>query len=318
MEFSHISVLPDETVDAVCGADHVKINDGGEKWIVDGTLGGGGHSLLMLKKNPFIKVIGIDRDADALAASEKRLADFKGRVEFVNDNFGNIKNILNNLGKSGIDGAVLDLGVSSYQLDNAERGFGYMHDAPLDMRMDRTGGKSARDVVNGYDAEKLKEIFYKYGEEKWSARIAAFIEERRKIKPIETTYELSDIIKAAIPAKARKKGGHPAKRIFQAIRIEVNDELSGLEKALRDFTDVLAPGGRLCVITFHSLEDRIVKNVFKSLASGCSCPKELPVCVCGKTPVIKSITHKPILPSKEETEENSRSKSAKLRVAEKL
>lgn len=316
MEFSHISVLLNETVNAFCSVDN---NDKPQKkLIVDGTLGGGGHTSLILKKIPLSEVIGIDRDGEAIDAAHKKLAEFPGRVTFINDNFNNIKNILNSLGRTGIDGAVLDLGVSSYQLDNAERGFSYMCDAPLDMRMNRNSGKNAYDIVNTYSAEKLKEIFYKYGEEKWSARIAEFIENKRKIKPIKTTLELSEIIKAAIPKKAREKGGHPAKRIFQAIRIEVNDELSILENAVRDFIDVLNPKGVICIITFHSLEDRIVKTVFKELASGCSCPKDFPVCVCGKKPVLKNITRKPILPSEEEILNNPRAKSAKLRIAEKI
>ncbi len=310
MEFAHKSVLLEETVDALCAGE--------KKLIVDGTLGGGGHTSLILQRYPSVRVIGIDADIEAINASKKRLCGFSERVEFVNDNFRNIKNILNNIGTDSIDGAVLDLGVSSYQLDTAGRGFSYMHDAPLDMRMNAQSGKSAYDVVNTYTADELREIFYKYGEEKWSARIAEFIAEYRARKAIETTFELSDIIKSAIPAKAREKGGHPAKRIFQAIRIEVNDELAPLEQALRDFIDVISPGGRLCVITFHSLEDRIVKNVFKDLSSGCTCPKDFPVCVCGRVPVVKNITKKPILPSEDEIRENSRSKSAKLRAALKL
>ena len=210
------------------------------------------------------------------------------------------------------------MGVSSYQLDNAERGFSYMHDAPLDMRMDRRGEKSAYDVVNCYSAEELTKIFYEYGEEKWSKRIAEFIVSRRKEKPVETTFELVDIIKAAIPKGARMDGGHPAKRVFQAVRIEVNGELRILEQAIRDFISVIRPGGRLAVITFHSLEDRIVKKTFASLAEGCICPKSFPVCVCGRKPAVKVITRKPVLPSREELENNSRSKSAKLRVAEVL
>ncbi|MBR0089358.1 MAG: 16S rRNA (cytosine(1402)-N(4))-methyltransferase RsmH, partial [Clostridia bacterium] len=243
---------------------------------------------------------------------------FDGRFTAVNNNFCNIKSILAELNVSGIDGALLDIGVSSYQLDNPERGFSYMHDAPLDMRMNARGGKTARDVVNTYSVEELTRIFYEYGEERWSKRVAEFISERRGERPVETTFELVDIIKAAIPQRARSEGGHPAKRIFQAIRIEVNDELEVLKKAIADFTDCLNKGGRLAIITFHSLEDRIVKQAFADKARGCICPKEFPVCVCGREPEIKIISRKPVLPSKEETERNPRSKSAKLRVAEKL
>ena len=233
-------------------------------------------------------------------------------------NFSRIKGILSDLNIDGLDGAVLDLGVSSYQLDNAERGFSYMQDAPLDMRMDRQGEFSAYELVNTYSEDELSRVFFDYGEEKWSKRIAEFICRRRNEKPIQTTGELVDIIKSAIPKKARLDGGHPAKRVFQAIRIEVNGELKILDGAVRDFISVLNPGGRLAVITFHSLEDRIVKRAFGEMAKGCVCPKEFPVCVCGKKPVIKLMSKKPILPSKHEEEENPRSKSAKLRVAEKL
>ena len=248
----------------------------------DGTLGGGGHSHGILSTNDSCRLTGIDQDIDE------------------------------------IDGAVLDLGVSSYQLDNAERGFSYMHDAALDMRMNTSSPKSAYDVVNSYSCEELMRIFYDYGEEKWSKRIAEFICEKRKTKPVETTFELVEIIKAAIPKKARMEGGHPAKRVFQAIRIEVNNELGILENAIKDFVSSIKSGGRLAIITFHSLEDRIVKKTFQDLARGCTCPKEFPVCVCGKKPEIKIISRKPILPSEEELEHNSRSKSAKLRIAEKL
>ena len=213
---------------------------------------------------------------------------------------------------------MLDLGVSSYQLDNAQRGFSYMHDAKLDMRMNKDNALSAYEIVNTYPKEKLIHIFYEYGEEKWSSRIAEFIVNKRQIKPIETTFELVDIIKAAIPQKARQQGSHPAKRVFQAIRIEVNNELGILEKTINDIVSVLNPGGRIAIITFHSLEDRIVKKVFSGLATGCECPKSFPVCVCNKQPVVNVITKKPILRSKEELLENSRSKSAKLRIAEKI
>lgn len=310
MEFKHISVLLEESVKAL------DIKEDGV--YVDGTLGGGGHSYRILAQCPKTALIGIDRDPEAIEAAKKRLNEFSGRVTFVNRNFSEIKDILNELGIEFINGAVLDLGVSSYQLDNAGRGFSYMNNAPLDMRMNRSDDLSAYDVINRYSLDELTRIFFEYGEEKWSRRIADFIIREREKKPIETTFELVDIIKAAIPKKARLDGGHPAKRIFQAVRIEVNGELRILEAAIKDFIDVLAPGGRLAVITFHSLEDRIVKQTFAALAKGCTCPKEFPVCVCGKKPQIRLLTRKPIEPGKEEIENNSRSKSAKLRVAEKL
>ncbi|MCI8405119.1 MAG: 16S rRNA (cytosine(1402)-N(4))-methyltransferase RsmH [Clostridia bacterium] len=310
MEFKHVSVLFKESIDAL------KIKDGGV--YVDGTLGGGGHSYGILSVGANCSLVGIDQDKEAIAASRERLAEFSGRVTFVNRNFSEIKNILHELGIDKVDGAVLDLGVSSYQLDNAERGFSYMHDAPLDMRMNTGSGKTAYDVVNTYGCEELTRIFYEYGEEKWSKRIAEFICERRAKKEILTTFELVDIIKAAIPKKARMEGGHPAKRVFQAIRIEVNNELGILEGAVKDFIDCLKTGGRLAVITFHSLEDRIVKKTFMEEAKGCVCPKEFPVCMCGRSPEIKIVSRKPVLPSQKEIEGNSRSKSAKLRIAEKL
>lgn len=310
MEFKHISVLFEESIDALM----IKSNG----VYVDGTLGGGGHSHGILSRNPDCRLIGIDRDKEAIAAAQKRLEEFKDRVTTVNRNFNEIVDILSELKIDKIDGAVLDLGVSSYQLDNAQRGFSYMHDAPLDMRMNADSGKTAYDVVNSYSCEELTRIFYEYGEEKWSKRVAEFICDRRSQKPLETTYELVDVIKAAIPKKARMEGGHPAKRIFQAVRIEVNDELGMLGQAVKDFVSCLDKGGRLAIITFHSLEDRIVKRTFQELAKGCICPKEFPVCMCGKEPEIKIISRKPVLPSSKELEINSRSKSAKLRIAEKL
>lgn len=310
MEFHHVSVLFKESIEAL------KIKPDGI--YVDGTLGGGGHSQGILSQCDTVRLIGIDQDSDAIKAASERLSEFGSRVTIVNKNFSEIKNILSKLNIDKIDGAVLDLGVSSYQLDNAERGFSYMHDAALDMRMNRHSLKSAYDVVNSYSCEELTRIFYEYGEENWSKRIAEFICDRRKEKPVTTTFELVDIIKAAIPKKARLEGGHPAKRVFQAIRIEVNNELGILEKAIEDFVSVLKPGGRIAIITFHSLEDRIVKQTFQRLAKGCTCPKEFPVCMCGKTPQIKIVSRKPVLPGKDETEYNSRSKSAKLRIAEKI
>ncbi len=310
MEFSHISVLLNETVDALS----VKENG----IYADGTLGGGGHTEAILNKNDSVRVIGIDRDREALSASAKRLGAFADRITFQNSNFADIKGVLDGLGIDKIDGMVLDLGVSSYQLDNGERGFSYMKDAPLDMRMNQNDTKTAYDVVNTYDKDELADIFFRYGEEKWSKRIAEFIVNRREKKPVETTLELSDIIEAAIPKGAREKGSHPAKRVFQAVRIEVNGELEILKNAIIDITDRLSSKGRLAIITFHSLEDRIVKKTFNELATGCTCPRDFPVCVCGKKPSVRVITKKPILPSAKEQEMNSRSKSAKLRVAEKL
>ena len=310
MEFKHISVLYKETLDGL------NIKDGG--LYVDGTLGGGGHSCGILSGAKNVRLIGIDRDSEAIEAAGKRLSAFKDRITLVNRNFSDIKQIASELGIAGIDGAVLDLGVSSYQLDNAERGFSYMHNSHLDMRMNRNDKKSAYEVINSYSQNELEHIFYAYGEEKWSARVAKFIVEKRSQKPIETTFELVDIIKAAIPKGARAEGSHPAKRIFQAVRIEVNNELGILKNAVDDFAELLAPGGRLAVITFHSLEDRIIKKAFTDLATGCVCPKSFPVCVCNRQPVVKLITKKPILPSEAEETENSRSKSAKLRVVEKL
>ena len=308
MEFAHISVLLNESVDAL------ELKDNGI--YADGTLGGGGHSEEILKRNSSLRLIGIDRDTEAIAAAGKRLTPYSDRITLVNSNFANIKEVLQNLGVEKIDGAVLDLGVSSYQLDNAERGFSYMKEARLDMRMNQNDTKSAYDVVNTYDKNSLCDIFYRYGEEKWSKRIAEFIVKRRETKPIETTKELADIISAAVPAGARDRGSHPAKRVFQAIRIEVNGELEILKNAITDFVSCLNKGGRLAIITFHSLEDRIVKQCFSELAAGCTCPKDFPV--CGKQPAVKIITKKPLLPSEEEQTYNSRSKSAKLRVIQKL
>ena len=310
MEFKHISVLFDETISSL------NIKDGGI--YVDGTLGGGGHSEGILDSGKNIRLIGIDRDKEAIKAAGKRLEDYKDSISLVNNNFSNVKEVLAELGIDKIDGAVLDLGVSSYQLDNAERGFSYMNDARLDMRMNSDDLLSAYEVVNNYSKEELTSIFYEYGEEKWSARVAEFIVDRRKQKPVETTLELVEIIKAAIPKKVRVEGSHPAKRIFQAIRIEVNNELGILKNAVSDIVDVLKPGGRIAVITFHSLEDRIIKKSFSELAMGCVCPKSFPVCVCNRQPVVKIIAKKPILPTAKEELENPRSKSAKLRVAEKI
>lgn len=313
MEFSHVPVLFNETIE--------NLNIRPDGIYVDGTLGGGGHSSGIcerLGENGLL--IGIDRDTDALKAASRNLERFKCRKIFIHDNYSNIKRVLEGNQIERIDGAVLDLGVSSFQLDAEERGFSYMKAAPLDMRMDAESPFSAYDVVNTYSKKELTDIIRRYGEEKWASRISDFIVKARGAHgetPVRTTDELTDIIKAAIPASARRAGPHPAKRTFQAIRIEVNDELGGLQKAVDEFVDVLKPEGRLCIITFHSLEDRIVKEKFAYRANPCTCPRNLP-CVCGKKPEIKKISGKPIIPSEDEIENNPRSRSAKLRVAERL
>ena len=308
MEFHHISVLLNECID--------NLNITPDGIYVDGTMGGGGHSLEIAKRLTTGRLICIDQDPNAHEAAGKRLAEYKDRITFVRDNFGNIANILDSLGIEKIDGMLLDIGVSSHQLDEAERGFSYQQDAPLDMRMNPDRPFSAYDVVNGYDEDELDRVIFTYGEERWARRIAQFIVKEREAKPIETTGELVDIIKKAVPKGARKDGPHPAKRTFQAIRIEVNGELEVLQRAIDDVAARLAFGGRLCIITFHSLEDRIVKEAFRKQENPCICPPQFPVCVCGKKPLGRVITRKPILPSKEELEENPRSRSAKLRVLE--
>ena len=310
MEFKHISVLLNECIEGL------NIKEDGI--YVDGTLGGAGHSSEIIKNLcERGRLIGIDQDKDALKAAKEKLKDYNN-VTFVHSNFYNIENILHDLNIAGVDGILMDLGVSSYQLDNGERGFSYMQDAPLDMRMNRENSFSAYDVVNDYSEEELYRIIRDYGEEKFAKRIANFIVNKRSEKNIETTLELVEIIKDAIPAKARREGPHPAKRTFQAIRIEVNSELSILNKAIEDGVNKLNSGGRMAIITFHSLEDRIVKNKFRDLAVSCRCPKEFPVCICGEKAKVKVISRKAIEPSKQEVEENPRSRSAKLRVIEKL
>lgn len=310
MEFNHVSVLLNECLEGL----NIKENG----IYVDGTLGGAGHSSEILKRlSKEGRLIGIDQDTDALKAAKERLKDYSN-VTFVHSNFSNIENVLNNLNIDGVDGILMDLGVSSYQLDEGERGFSYMKDAPLDMRMNRENDFSAYNVVNEYSEEDLYRIIRDYGEEKFAKRIASFIVENRHEKNIETTLELVEIIKNAIPAKARREGPHPAKRTFQAIRIEVNSELSILNKTIEDGVEKLNKGGRMAIITFHSLEDRIVKNKFRDLAVSCRCPKEFPVCVCGEKAKVKIISRKAIEPTKEEVEINPRSRSAKLRVIEKL
>ena len=311
MEFKHVSVLLDECLEAL------NIKEDGI--YVDCTLGGAGHSSQILKRlSNEGRLIGIDQDTDAIKAAKERLKDYSN-VTFVHNNFYNIGEIIDGLDlEAGVDGILMDLGVSSYQLDKGERGFSYMQDAPLDMRMNRENDFSAYEVVNEYSEEELYRIIRDYGEEKFAKRIANFIVTRRTEKPIETTLELVELIKDAIPAKARREGPHPAKRTFQAIRIEVNSELSILNKAIEDGVRQLNKGGRMAIITFHSLEDRIVKNKFRDLAVACRCPKEFPICVCNGKAQVKVISRKAIEPTKEEVEMNPRSRSAKLRVIEKL
>lgn len=308
--FEHVSVLLKETVD---GLD---IKPDGI--YVDGTLGGGGHSDEILKRLDTGLLIGIDQDENALKAASERLKDYGDRFLPVRDNFSNILAVLKRLNIEKIDGMMMDLGVSSHQLDEADRGFSYRFDAPLDMRMDQRSALDAYQVVNTYSEDELNRIIKEYGEENWARRIAKFICEARAEKPVETTQELVDLVYKAIPANARREGGHPAKRTFQAIRIEVNGELEILKQTIEDITSVLNKNGRISVITFHSLEDRLIKHTFKGLAQGCICPPELPMCMCNNKPKVKIITRKPILPSEAELEVNSRSKSAKLRVAKKI
>lgn len=311
MEFVHKSVLLEETIDSL----DIKP----EGIYVDGTLGGGGHSYEICKRlSKKGRLIGIDQDAAAIEAASERLGEFKDRVTIIRSNYCEMKKQLENIGVNAVDGIVLDLGVSSYQLDTADRGFTYREDAPLDMRMDQRNSKTARDIVNGYSEMELYRIIRDYGEDKFAKNIAKHIVRARQEKTVETTGELVEIIKAAIPMKVRAVGGHPAKKTFQAIRIELNNELGVLRDSLDSMIDLLNPGGRLSIITFHSLEDRIVKNSFRVNENPCTCPREFPVCVCGKKSKGKVITRKPILPGEEELEYNSRSKSAKLRVFERV
>ena len=311
MEFRHTSVLLRETVDAL----HVR-PDG---IYVDGTLGGGGHSSEIAKRlSEGGRLIGIDQDAAAIEAAAKRLGEFGDRVTIIRSNYADMKTRLLQAGITSVDGILLDLGVSSYQLDDAQRGFTYREeDAPLDMRMDQRQEYTAREVVNSCSAEDLTRIIREFGEEKFAGKIAHRIVQEREKGPIETTGQLTQIVKDAIPARARATGRHPARRTFQAIRIEVNGELRVLRESLDDMIDLLNPGGRICIITFHSLEDRIVKDAFRRAENPCICPPEFPVCVCGKKPKSRVITKKPVIPSEEEMEQNPRSKSAKLRVFEK-
>jgi len=309
VNFKHQSVLLEETIS--------NLNIQPDGIYVDGTLGGGGHAFHVCSrlggKGHFI---GIDQDGAAIEAAGERLKPFGDKVTIVRSNYSDMKQVLQSLGVSGVNGIVLDLGVSSYQLDTAERGFSYRENAPLDMRMDRRQEKTARDIINGYSEMELYRIIRDYGEDKFAKNIAKHIVRARQEKPVETTDELTDIIKAAIPMKFRAVGGHPAKRTFQAIRIELNQELEVLRGHLNEMVELLDDGGRICIITFHSLEDRIVKNIFRKCENPCECPPSFPTCVCGKKSMGKVITRKPILPSEEELEINPRAKSAKLRVFE--
>ena len=309
-EFHHVSVLLQECLDG--------LNIRPDGIYVDGTLGGAGHSGQIAKRLTTGRLIGIDRDTTALNAAGERLKEFGDRITLVHSNFCEIAAVLKEQNISGVDGILLDLGVSSPQLDDAGRGFSYMADAPLDMRMNRQDSLSAYDVVNGWSYEELRRILFNYGEERYAPRIAEAICSRRAVQNIQTTLELVDVIRAAMPAAALREKQHPAKRSFQAIRIAVNDELGSVEKVLRDAIPCLNPGGRLAVITFHSLEDRIVKNAMAEAAKGCTCPPNFPVCVCGRKPQIKLITRKPVTAGDEELEINPRSRSAKLRVCEKI
>ena len=310
MEFVHQSVLLRPAVEALA------IRPDGI--YLDGTLGGAGHSYQIAARLTTGRLIGLDRDEVALAAARQRLQPYIDRVTLVHSNFAQLSQVLDRLEIPAVDGMLFDLGVSSPQLDDAERGFSYMHDAPLDMRMDRSGGLTAYEVVNTWPEAELKRILYTYGEERYAPRIAAAIEKRRAEKPIETTLELAEIIRGAMPPQALREKQHPAKRSFQAIRIAVNDELTAVEQMLTAAVDRLNPGGRLTVITFHSLEDRIVKSAFQAAAQGCTCPKEFPVCVCGKTPKVRILTRHPIVADEAELAENPRARSAKLRVAERI
>ena len=310
MEFEHVPVLFNEVMESL------DIKPDGI--YVDGTVGGGGHSSGICQRLTEGGVlIAVDRDREALAAAEKRLEEYSCEKRFVHANYSDVEAIAEAAGKK-VQGILLDLGVSSYQLDNPERGFSYMQDAPLDMRMDDSDRLTAYDIVNGYSRDELTRMIREYGEERWASRIVEFIVRERAESPIDSTGRLTEIIKAAIPAKARRTGPHPAKRTFQAIRIEVNDELGHLREAVEKLPDLLESGGRIAIITFHSLEDRIVKTEFERRLDPCTCPKDFPVCVCGKVADVKRVTRKPIAPSEEETETNPRARSAKLRVLEKL
>ena len=309
-DYGHKPVLLDECIEA--------LNIRPDGIYLDGTLGRAGHSLEIAKRLTTGRLISIDRDETALAAAEKRLADYRDRVTLVHSNFSRLGEVLAELGIDGVDGMLFDLGVSSPQLDEPERGFSYMHDAPLDMRMDATATLSAYDVINGWSFEELRRILFEYGEERYAPAIAKAIVKARETSPIETTFQLTELIRHAMPAAALREKQHPAKRSFQAIRIAVNDELGEIPPMMEAAERGLNVGGRLAVISFHSLEDRIIKQTMQKLATGCTCPPEFPVCICGKKPKMKLVSRKPILPSEAELEYNPRARSAKLRVCEKL
>jgi len=309
--FSHVPVLLRETID--------ELNIAENGIYVDGTLGGGGHSEAILKKlGPSGRLIGIDQDEEALAFAAQRLEPFRDKVTYVHSNFCDMASIIHGMGIEHVNGILLDLGVSSYQLDTADRGFSYREEAPLDMRMDREQDMTASDIVNGYSEQELYRVIRDYGEDRFAKNIAKHIAAARAVEPIQTTTQLAEIVKGAIPMKQRKHGGHPAKKTFQAIRIELNRELDVLEDSLDDMIKLLDDHGRICVITFHSLEDRIVKTIFNRNENPCTCPPSFPVCVCGKKPLGKVVTRKPVLPGEEEISSNSRSKSAKLRTFERI
>jgi 16S rRNA (cytosine1402-N4)-methyltransferase len=309
-EFSHLSVLPDEVIRFLEPADG--------KTYLDGTLGGGGHAALILEKAPKAVLVGIDRDQAALAAAGARLATYSDSIRLVHGDFAGVAGHLSALGIPALDGFILDLGVSSHQLDTRERGFSFQLDAPLDMRMDTSCGETAADLVNGLPEQELERIISDFGEERWAKRIASFIVKARAESLITTTFRLVDIIKGAVPKAKWDERIHPATRTFQALRIAVNSELESLERGMRDALDLLKPGGRGVIISFHSLEDRIVKHIFREYAEGCTCPRQFPICVCGKQPRVKVLTTRPVTATAEETEGNPRARSAKLRAVEKL
>lgn len=309
-QFRHLSVLPDEVI------HYLALKPGGI--YLDGTLGGAGHAALILENEPAATLVGIDRDREALAAAGERLAKYGERVRLLHGDFAGIADHLSSLDITALDGFILDLGVSSHQLDTKERGFSFQQDAPLDMRMDTSGGETAADLVNGLPEQELERILIEYGEERWAKRIASFIARERANGPITTTFRLVDIIKGAVPKAKWDERIHPATRTFQALRIAVNSELDSLERGMRAALDLLKPGGRGVIISFHSLEDRIVKHIFREYAEGCTCPRQLPVCVCGKQPRVKVLTSRPVAATPEETNDNPRARSAKLRAVEKL
>ncbi|MDO9308463.1 MAG: 16S rRNA (cytosine(1402)-N(4))-methyltransferase RsmH [Deltaproteobacteria bacterium] len=309
-DFRHLSVMPEEVIRFLAPSD--------SKTYLDGTLGGGGHSLLILENAPNALLVGIDRDQAALAAAGIRLAAFGDRFRPVHGDFAGLAGHLETLGISALDGFILDLGVSSHQLDTGQRGFSFQQDAPLDMRMDTSHGKTAADLLNDLPEQELERIIGEYGEERWARRIAAFIVNARNESPITTTFQLVDIIKGAVPKAKWDERIHPATRTFQGLRIAVNHELESLERGMRAALDLLKPGGRGVIISFHSLEDRIVKHIFREYAEGCTCPRQLPLCVCGKQPRVKILTGRPVTATQQETDENPRARSAKLRAIEKL